>query len=333
MIPQAIAVMNGKGGVGKTSLVANLAGLAAAAGWRVLAVDLDQQGNLESRLGYQDRSDQGDGLVAAALDLEPLVVVEAVRPNLDAVAGGAALRNLPNELIRRVATGVITDHRAATWLDEALAPLARRYDLVVFDTPPSGSAIHLAAAVAAHYVVVPTAPDRDSIEGLAEIATLFAEVLDSWNRDIELLGVALTLLVTGAVAIERRARDELGSILAPGLPVFDRTIRFAQKAATHFAERGVLAHEYESEAAAAEPWFSRLRPPPEREPGSSPDETLTPGANATARTAPDTTGEADETSPVAYSSAASGLAADYEGVVNEILSAFSVRRQAMRRAS
>ena len=54
-----IAFANGKGGVGKTSLTANVAGLAADAGWRVLAVDLDPQGNLGSDLGY-DQTDKGD---------------------------------------------------------------------------------------------------------------------------------------------------------------------------------------------------------------------------------------------------------------------------------
>ena len=70
--------MNGKGGVGKTSLVANLAGSAAASGWRTLVVDLDQQGNLESRFGYQSASDQGASLVAA-LRGGPLRIVRGVR--------------------------------------------------------------------------------------------------------------------------------------------------------------------------------------------------------------------------------------------------------------
>jgi CO dehydrogenase nickel-insertion accessory protein CooC1 len=51
MIPNTILVMNGKGGVGKTSLVANLGGLAAFAGWRTLLVDTDPQGNLGRDLG------------------------------------------------------------------------------------------------------------------------------------------------------------------------------------------------------------------------------------------------------------------------------------------
>ena len=252
MINQTIAVMNGKSGVGKTSLVANLAGLAAASGWRVLIVDLDQQGHLGNLLTYQDRSDRGAGLAAAARSGEALNVVHDVRPGLDVVAGGEALRNLANELIRQTAIGAVPDHHSATWLSSALSPLAENYDLILLDTPPSGSTVHLAAVTAARYVVVPTAPDHDSIEGLAEVATLFADVLSSWNPDIELLGVVLTQLVRGASAIERRARQELSEILADGLPIFASTIRFAPHAAQQFSQFGLLAHEYEQDAGDAE---------------------------------------------------------------------------------
>ncbi len=68
MIPSALMISNGKGGVLKTSLAANLAGLAALSGWRVLAVDLDPQGNLATDLGVLDKSDGGEGLLRAVAD-------------------------------------------------------------------------------------------------------------------------------------------------------------------------------------------------------------------------------------------------------------------------
>ena len=55
MLEQAIAIANGKGGVGKSSPVANIAAIAAASNWRVLIVDLDPQGNVGSDLGYKHR--------------------------------------------------------------------------------------------------------------------------------------------------------------------------------------------------------------------------------------------------------------------------------------
>jgi Mrp family chromosome partitioning ATPase len=60
-LDNAVAVATGKGGVGKTSITANVAGTAALSGWRVLAVDLDPQGNLGNDLGYNQRGDGDEG--------------------------------------------------------------------------------------------------------------------------------------------------------------------------------------------------------------------------------------------------------------------------------
>jgi cellulose biosynthesis protein BcsQ len=59
MISHSILTINGKGGVGKTSLVANIAGLTAGSGWRVLAIDTDPQGNLARDLGVLPQADDG----------------------------------------------------------------------------------------------------------------------------------------------------------------------------------------------------------------------------------------------------------------------------------
>ncbi|MCP6423373.1 AAA family ATPase, partial [Klebsiella pneumoniae] len=82
----------GKGGTGKTSCAANVAGLAAQAGMKVLLIDLDSQGNLEFDLGYVDKGDEGKHLVSTLLTdgvLEP--VLKNVRPNLDVIPGGGKL--------------------------------------------------------------------------------------------------------------------------------------------------------------------------------------------------------------------------------------------------
>ena len=95
------------------------------------------------------------------------------------------------------------------WLDEALADVADDYDLILFDTPPAGSTIHLAAATAAHYVLVPTAPDRDSIEGLAGDRPALrggAHHLESRHR---VAWGGADPVVRGATAVERRPRGEL----------------------------------------------------------------------------------------------------------------------------
>ena len=85
--------MNGKGGALKTSLVANMGALAAAAGYRTLLVDLDPQGNLGLDLGYYEQGDRGAGLLDAMAPRQtPLLILRGVRPNLDVVPGGPELK-------------------------------------------------------------------------------------------------------------------------------------------------------------------------------------------------------------------------------------------------
>ncbi|MEX2620501.1 MAG: ParA family protein [Egibacteraceae bacterium] len=67
MLDNCAAVVNSKGGVGKTSIVANVAATAALGGWRTLTVDLDPQGNLARDLGYRQASDEGRGLLEAVM--------------------------------------------------------------------------------------------------------------------------------------------------------------------------------------------------------------------------------------------------------------------------
>ncbi len=96
LMRRVVAIANGKGGVGKTSLTAGLAGLVANAGYRVLTVDADPQGNLRRDLGYP--GSDGTELCSAVLHGQPVEPLREVRPNLDCVPGGPAL----HDFVRRV---------------------------------------------------------------------------------------------------------------------------------------------------------------------------------------------------------------------------------------
>ena len=252
MLDNLLLVTNGKGGVGKTSLVANLAGLAAKAGRSVLAVDLDPQGNLARDLGYLDRSDGGQGLLAAVLLDQELSVVEAVRPlgaargagcsdagRLDVVAGGPQVARLSDQLGIEVARSGPAGYGRLSQVIGALAPA---YDLVLCDLPPGDGAIGRAALRMGRFVLVPTPPDDAGIDGLGRV---FAELqlASADNPGLEVLGVVLTLVVSGASAVERRARADLEVLLGDQVAVFERTIRFAQAAAVACRGSGLLADE------------------------------------------------------------------------------------------
>src|SRR5947209_385764 len=122
VLDNAVAVANGKGGVGKSSITANVAGTAALSGWKVLAVDLDPQGNLGNDLGYNQggRSDEGRGLLRAVVSADPLEPLAGVRENLDVVPGGEAI----DELVAILTTRQHRDASAAGAVGVALEPIA-----------------------------------------------------------------------------------------------------------------------------------------------------------------------------------------------------------------
>ena len=97
-IARTVAIEQGKGGVGKTSLVANVGGLAAAAGVRTLIVDLDPQGNIARDLGFPPSD--GQALFNAFATGGSLPVLKDVRPNLDVCPAGQPLATSPDSTSR-----------------------------------------------------------------------------------------------------------------------------------------------------------------------------------------------------------------------------------------
>lgn len=242
MLPQTIAFINGKGGVGKTSVTANVSALAAKSGWRVLAIDLDSQGNLGRDLGYltNGSSDSGAGLLDAVMRGRPLQPLHDVRPNLDVVAAGDETDDLANMLAGRRTR----DPDSLRALDAALRPLAATYNLITIDCPPHVGVLQDAALDTCRHVVVPTTFDDGSLDGLTRVAKRFAEAT-SRNPDLELLGVVLFNFSSSATAVIREVREEIEKGLGQAAPILGRPIRSAQRAAYDMRKRGILAHEYE----------------------------------------------------------------------------------------
>jgi chromosome partitioning protein len=287
-LPNVVAVANGKGGVGKTSVAANVAGTAALSGWRVLAVDLDAQGNLGNDLGYNDdgRSDRGKGLLQAVVAGTAPTVLRDVRPGLDVIAGGEATEELEAVLTTRQQR----DGAAVRALAEALGRVGE-YQLVLIDCPPSSGVLLDAALMAARFLVIPTRGDSGSLDGLAKVARRFAQVRGAGNPTIELLGVVLFDFGKNDRAVVGRVRHRLAEDLAGAAPVFDTFIRNSRMAPGDMRELGVLAYEYETAATQAPRWFQ----------------------DPTARR---------------FSRSATGLAEDYQTLTQEILTAFTARRAA-----
>ena len=245
VLANGLAVANGKGGVGKTSLVANLAAIAAASGWRVLAVDIDMQGNLGMDLGYRQREqgDEGRRLLAAVRDgaiLEPSMV--GVRANLDVICAGSFTRQLE----AYVAARRPDDPSLMEALGNCLLPIRDHYDLIVFDCPPSGAS-NLAdlALGAARTLVVPVKSDEGSLDGLELMGTRVREARATTNPDLELLGVVLFDLAVNETAIRAEVEETLRDTFESRIRVFDPPIRRSARAARDMRRDGVVSIEYE----------------------------------------------------------------------------------------
>ena len=173
-LSRVIAVINGKGGVFKTSLVANVGGLLAEGGSRVLLVDLDPQGNLAEDLGYADQGDGGRSLAASLCFGGEPDLLTGVRANLDVIAGGPHL----DDAAAFLGAKAQKDRDAAQLaLAKLLASVAGEYDLVLLDCPPGNEPLQAAAVAAARYALVPLKTDMSSRKGVAAVAARMDSVV------------------------------------------------------------------------------------------------------------------------------------------------------------
>lgn len=235
---RVIAVINGKGGVGKTTLTANVGGQLARDGYRVLIVDLDPSGNLGLDLGYADTDvdDRGLALNVALQEMEAGDPVKNVRPKLDVLVGGSKLHKAQAVLHAQRRP----DPRIA--LVKVLAPIAHRYDVILIDCPPGADALQAAAIAAARWIVVPIRGDTGSRRGVEDIATRLEDVLDI-NEDVDLLGVALFGVDTAATRVKQVARDMVAEVMGVEDAVFTTVIRHSSTVSQQARRRGVLVHE------------------------------------------------------------------------------------------
>lgn len=247
MLNQALAIANGKGGVGKTSIVANLAVVASQSGWRTLVIDLDPQGNLGADLGYRHfgRSDEGRAFSKAVQFEEPLVPpIEEIRPNLDAVPAGRRTRELAEVLGNRGA------EISAKAMDAAISPIARAYDLILFDCPPGDTMLGDLGLAMARGLVIPIKPDSASLDGLEIISQRLARMRSRGiNPDLVLLGIALFDFNPTATALRRQIEAEIHRDFPDGVTIFENAIRHSHRAAYDMRQHGMTAAEYARVAA------------------------------------------------------------------------------------
>ncbi|WP_181010441.1 ParA family protein [Streptomyces sp. SM14] len=245
----AYVFANGKGGVGKTTLTTNVGGLMAAAGHRVLLIDVNAQGNVGRDLGYRESEvdDQGQAFSDALLKGAALTPVQGIRPNLDVVIGGTEIGALPDQLAAKYH---LQARRQALALAVSLAPIAPAYDVVLIDSAPENRPLQQLALAAARWMIAPTRSDRASInDGLGGISHQFAVVRGAVNPDLALLGVVLFAVGSRSHQIQTRAREWIAAELGTDAAVFNTVVRHSEAVGVDARDRGLLAHELEIAAA------------------------------------------------------------------------------------
>lgn len=248
-LDRVVTVISGKGGVLKTSIVANVGGWMALAGLRVLLVDVDVSGNLAPDLGVpDDRLDQGKGLVDGVWYGTALPVLRDVRPRLDVVQGGRGLELL-GQMSRSASADDLQEGSVPQAFRARLGELdaAEQYDLVLIDTPPGNGELQDMALAAARWVVVPTLTDQRSLDALRLVGPRVKRARQD-NPQLNYLGVVITRHKPAAERVYANVVEQLAAV-ADTLPRFSTFIRESEAAAHDCRRRSQLAHEVGTDAA------------------------------------------------------------------------------------
>jgi len=238
-LAKVVAFTNQKGGVAKTTTTLNLGVALQEMGHRVLAVDLDPQGNLTMSLGLNPDSVKPSmyDVLVNGVNIEKALFhqeIDIAVASIDLAAVEIALSSL------------IGRERA---LSKALMQVQDKYDYILIDTPPSLGLLTVNALTASDAVVVPVQCEYLSLRGLAQLERTLELVRENLNPDVHIAGIVPTMYdartVHGREAVEV-LRNSFGDLVFQ--TTINKTIRFAE---APVKGESVLKYAPDSQAAKA----------------------------------------------------------------------------------
>lgn len=238
---QTIAVVNQKGGVGKTTTAVNLAAALTERGLRVLVCDFDPQANATSGFGIDKRRVKHTSYhmlieeVSAAQALVHTKFADVIPSSADLAGAGVELIDM--------------DHREQQ-LRRGLEPLHQDYDVIFIDCPPSLEMLTLNGLVAADGILIPVQCEYYALEGLSDLMATLRSVKRKLNPTLDIFGVILTMF-DGRTNFSTQVAQEVrrhfpGKVFTASIP---RNVRLAEApshglpiTAYDRASRGALAY-------------------------------------------------------------------------------------------
>jgi len=241
---RVIAVVNQKGGVGKTTTAMNLAAFLAEMGQFVLLVDMDPQGNASSGLGF-GKDDVEHGVYEALAQQKRIhdVVHNTAHEGLRIVPGTSNLAGANIELV--------DVERREFRLSDLVEELKHAYDYIIIDCPPSLGLLTINSLVAADQLLIPVQAEYYALEGLSQLLHTINLIQTHIKPELEILGAVLTMF-DKRTKLSGDVMNELYQYFPNAIfrSVIPRTIRLAEapsfgKSIIHYDPKGKGARAYE----------------------------------------------------------------------------------------